>query len=259
MNILEVKNLNKKYDGVEIIKNLSFSVKKGETLVILGPSGSGKSTLLRCINKLEKIDGGNIIINGEQMIKEYKNGKVVYSDKETLNKINMYTGMVFQDFNLFPHLTAKENITKALIKVLKKDKNEAENEAYKLLEKMGLKEKANAYPCNLSGGQKQRVSIARCLAIEPKLICMDEPTSSLDSELIGEVLNVMKELAKERRTMVIVTHEIKFAEEIADRVIFMDNGEIIEEGRPDEVIKRPKEKRTKEFLKRYINIDEEGI
>lgn len=253
MKVLEVENLNKKYKDIEVIKDVSFSVNEGETLVILGPSGSGKSTMLRCINNLEKIDGGNIIINNKKMIKEYKNSKPIYNTKEILNKINLYTGMVFQDFNLFPHLTVKENITIAITKVLKKDKNKANGVANTLLEKMDLKEKADEYPCNLSGGQKQRVSIARCLAIEPKIICMDEPTSSLDPELVGEVLKVIKNLVIEKKTMVIVTHEIKFAEEIADRIIFMDNGKIIEQGKPEDVIRKPKEKRTKEFLKRYID------
>ena len=254
MDILEVKGLNKKYKDVEVIKDVSFSVKEGETLVIIGPSGSGKSTLLRCINNLEKIDGGNVVIAGNEMIKEYKNSKPIYNDKEILNKINLYTGMVFQDFNLFPHLTVRKNITKALTSVLKKDKDEANAICDSLLKKMDLSEKAEAYPCNLSGGQKQRVSIARCLAINPKINCMDEPTSALDPELVGEVLKVIKNLANEKRTMLIVTHEIKFAEEVADRVIFMDEGRIIEEGKPEDVIKNPKEKRTREFLKRYINV-----
>lgn len=259
MNILEVKNLSKKYKNVEVIKDISFNVKEGETLVILGASGSGKSTLLRCINNLEKINSGNIIINGEKMIKEYKNSIPIYNDKEVLNKINLDTGMVFQDFNLFPHLSVRENITEALIYVLKKEKKEADKIANELLEKMDLINKADFYPCNLSGGQKQRVSIARCLAINPKIICMDEPTSALDPELIGEVLKVIKKLAREKRTMVIVTHEIKFAEEVADRIIFMDNGKIVEEGTPNEVIRNPKEKRTRDFLKRYIDVDYKNI
>lgn len=255
MNVLEVKNLNKKFDNIEVIKDVSFSVKEGETLVILGPSGSGKSTLLRCVNNLEKIDGGNIIVNEKEMIKEYKNDKPVYNSKEILNKINLDTGMVFQDFNLFPHLSVKENITISLINVFKMSKIEADKKADEVLEKMDLKEKANYYPCDLSGGQKQRVSIARVLAINPKIICMDEPTSALDPELVGEVLKTIKALAKEKRTMIIVTHEIKFAEEVADRVIFMDDGIIVEDGKPEDVIKRPKKQRTKEFLKRYINLE----
>ena len=256
MNVLEVKNLNKKFENVEVIKDVSFSVKEGETLVILGPSGSGKSTLLRCINNLEKIDSGNIIINKNEMIKEYKNNKPVYNNKEILNKINLETGMVFQDFNLFPHLSVKENITTSLINVFKIPKDEADKKANEVLEKMDLKEKENCYPCDLSGGQKQRVSIARVLAINPKIICMDEPTSALDPELVGEVLKTIKNLAKENRTMIIVTHEIKFAEEVADRVIFMDGGIIVEEGKPEVVIKNPQKQRTKEFLKRYIKLEE---
>ena len=185
MSILEVKNVSKKYDNFTIIKDVSLKVDEGETLVILGPSGSGKSTLLRCINNLEKINSGNITINGNSLIKEYKSDKPIYNDKEVLKKINLCTGVVFQDFNLFPHLSVKENITESLIYVLKKSKDEAEKIAIELLKKMGLEDKINNYPCNLSGGQKQRVSIARCLAINPKIICMDEPTSALDPELVG--------------------------------------------------------------------------
>lgn len=259
MKVLEVKNLSKKFENVDVIKDVSFSVKEGETLVILGPSGSGKSTLLRCVNNLEKVDGGNIIINKKEMIKEYKNNKPIYNNKEILNQINIDTGMVFQDFNLFPHLSVKENITISLINVFKMSKADADKRAEEVLDKMDLKEKENCYPCDLSGGQKQRVSIARVLAINPKIICMDEPTSALDPELVGEVLKTIKALAKEKRTMIIVTHEIKFAEEVADRVIFMDGGIIVEEGKPEEVIKKPKKQRTKEFLKRYINLEENGM
>ena len=230
MKVIEVKNLSKKYKNLEVIKDISFSIEEGETLVILGASGSGKSTILRCINNLEKIDKGNIIINGRSMIKEEKKGKIIYNDKEILNKINLDIGMVFQDFNLFPHLSVKENIMLAPIEVLKKNREEAEKIAIELLKKMDLLDKKDEYPCSLSGGQKQRVSIARCLAIDPKIICMDEPTSSLDPELVGEVLKVIKKLAKEKRTMIIVTHEIKLAEEVADRIIFMDSGKIVEEG-----------------------------
>ncbi len=255
MNILEVKNLSKKYENNVVIKDISFEVKEGETLVILGASGSGKSTLLRCINNLEKVSGGNIIINGKEMIKEYKNNMPVYNSKEVLKQINLETGMIFQDFNLFPHLSVKQNITEALIHVLKKKDEEAQKIAEELLEQMNLIDKKDYYPCNLSGGQKQRVSIARCLAINPKIICMDEPTSALDPELVGEVLKVIKKLSKEKRTMIIVTHEIKFAEEVADRIIFMDSGKIVEQGKPNELIRNPQKKRTKEFLKRYINFE----
>ena len=259
MSVVKIDKLYKSFGDTKVIDDVSFEVNEGETLVILGPSGSGKSTLLRCINNLEKIDSGNIIINEKAMIKEYKNGKAIYNSKDILNKINLDTGMVFQDFNLFPHLSVKENITESLIYVLKMEKEEAEKKAYELLEKMDLKEKADSYPCDLSGGQKQRVSIARCLAIEPKLICMDEPTSALDPELVGEVLKTIKQLSREKRTMIIVTHEIKFAEEVADRVIFMDGGKIVEEGKLDDVIKRPQKPRTKEFLKRYIKLGDDDL
>lgn len=251
MAILEVQNLVKKYKDIEVLKGVSLKVEKGETLVIIGASGSGKSTILRCINQLEKIDGGNIKIDDDFMVKEYKKGKAIYQDKEILKKMNLKCGMVFQNFNLFPHMTILQNVTESMIYVLGKSKEEAEKEAKKILEKMGLQDKVNSYPCDLSGGQQQRVSIARTLAINPEILFMDEPTSALDPELIGEVLKVIKKLAEDKRTMVIVTHEIQFAKEIADRVIFMDNGTIVEEGLPEDVIDRPKMERTKSFLKRF--------
>ena len=251
MAILEVQNLVKKYKDIEVVKGVSLKVEKGETLVIIGASGSGKSTILRCINQLEKIDGGNIKIDDDFMVKEYKKGKAIYQDKEILKKMNLKCGMVFQNFNLFPHMTILQNVTESMIYVLGKSKEEAEKEAKKILEKMGLQDKVNSYPCDLSGGQQQRVSIARTLAINPEILFMDEPTSALDPELIGEVLKVIKKLAEDKRTMVIVTHEIQFAKEIAARVISMDNGTIVEEGLPEDVIDRPKMERTKSFLKRF--------
>ena len=251
MAILEVQNLVKKYKDIEVVKGVSLKVEKGETLVIIGASGSGKSTILRCINQLEKIDGGNIKIDDDFMVKEYKKGKAIYQDKEILKKMNLKCGMVFQNFNLFPHMTILQNVTESMIYVLGKSKEEAEKEAKKILEKMGLQDKVNSYPCDLSGGQQQRASIARTLAINPEILFMDEPTSALDPELIGEVLKVIKKLAEDKRTMVIVTHEIQFAKEIADRIIFMDNGTIVEEGLPEDVIDRPKMERTKSFLKRF--------
>lgn len=251
--ILKVENLVKKYNDSYAVKNVSFTVNKGEVLVIIGASGSGKSTILRCINQLEKIDGGNVTINEDSMVKEMKNGKVIYNTKDILNKMNLECGMVFQNFNLFPHLSVLQNVTEAMVHVLKLDYKEAENKALKILENMGLKGKERKYPCNLSGGEQQRASIARTLAIAPQIIFMDEPTSALDPELVGEVLKVVKKLASQNRTMVIVTHEIQFAKEIADRVIFMCDGKIIEEGIPKDVIDNPKKKRTKEFLKRYSN------
>ena len=250
--IVKVENLVKKYKDNLAVNDVSFTVNEGEVLAIIGSSGSGKSTVLRCMNQLEKIDGGNIKIDEDEMIKEYKNGKPVYNDKETLNKMNLECGMVFQNFNLFPHKSILENVTEAMLVVLKMDKKEAEEKAIRLLDKMGIKDKKDAYPCNLSGGQQQRVSIARALAIEPEILFMDEPTSALDPELIGEVLKVIKKLAEEKKTMVIVTHEIQFASQVADRIIFMDKGSIIEMGTPKEVIENPKEERTKQFLKRYL-------
>lgn len=252
MEIVKVENLIKNYKKTRAVNNISFSVNEGETLAIIGSSGSGKSTALRCISQLEKINGGNIKIDEDYMVKEYKNDKAIYSSKEILKCMNLKCGMVFQNFNLFPHKTILQNVTEAMIVVLKKRKEEAEEEALKLLDKMGIKDKKDSYPCDLSGGQQQRASIARALAINPEILLMDEPTSALDPELTGEVLKVIKELAKEKKTMVIVTHEIKFAKEVADRIIFMDKGQIVEEGTPKEILENPKEERTKQFLKRFL-------
>lgn len=250
--IVKVDNLVKKYKDNMAVKNVSFTVNEGEVLVIIGSSGSGKSTILRCMNQLEKIDGGNIKIDEDEMVKEYKNGKPIYNNKEILKKMNLKCGMIFQNFNLFPHKSIIENITEAMTTVLKLDKKEAKIKSIKLLKKMGIEDKKDAYPCNLSGGQQQRVSIARALAMEPEILFMDEPTSALDPELISEVLKVIKKLADEKKTMVIVTHEIQFASQVADRIIFMDKGAIIETGTPKEVIENPKEERTKQFLQRYL-------
>lgn len=241
--ILKVENLCKNFNKEKVLKNISFSLNEGETLCIIGPSGSGKSTLLRCINNLESIDKGKIIIDDNYLINNRK------KLKKKMKNNNINTTMVFQDFNLFPHMNVKENITFAQEKSLKRGKKEAEEIAIKMLKKIGLEEKQNNYPCNLSGGQKQRVAIARCLAMNSKLLCMDEPTSALDPELVGEVLKVIKELSKENKTMLVVTHEIAFAREIADNIIFMDKGNIIESGK--DVIDNPINKRTKDFLKRF--------
>ena len=240
--ILKVENLYKSYNKEEILKDISFSLNEGETLCIIGPSGSGKSTLLRCINNLESIDKGKIAIDNNYLINKDKK-----FNKKTVKNIN--TTIVFQDFNLFPHMSVKENITFAQEKSLKRGKKEAEEIAIKMLKKIGLEEKKNFYPCNLSEGQKQRVAIARCLAMNSKILCMDEPTSALDPELVGEVLKVIKELSNENKTMVIVTHEIAFAREVADKIIFMDNGKIIESGK--DVIDNPINERTKSFLERF--------
>ena len=204
--IVKVENLIKKYKETTAVNNISFTVNKGEVLVIIGSSGSGKSTVLRCMNQLEEINGGNIKIDNYEMIKEYKNGKPVYNNKDILKQMNLKCGFVFQNFNLFPHKTILENVTEAMKIVLKMDESTSEEKAIKLLEKMGIENKKDEYPCNLSGGQKQRASIARALAIEPEILFMDEPTSALDPELTGEVLKVIKKLADEKTTMVIVTH-----------------------------------------------------
>ena len=250
--IVKVENLVKKYKDNMAVKNVSFTVNEGEVLAIIGSSGSGKSTVLRCMNQLEKIDGGNIKIDEDEMIKEYKNGKPMYNDKETLKKMNLKCGMVFQNFNLFPHKSIIENVTEAMITVLKMDKKEAGEKAEKLLDKMGIKDKKDAFPCNLSGGQQQRVSIARALAIEPEILFMDEPTSALDPEMVGDVLNIMKELADEGLTMIVVTHEMEFAKDVSTRVVFMDQGVIAEEGTPEQIFEHPQEERTRTFLKRYL-------
>ncbi len=253
MAILEVRNLSKSFDKLEVLKDISFDVEKGEVVAIIGPSGSGKSTLLRCINQLEKASGGSVKVCGLDLIECYKNGKPIYSPADVLREIRLKIGLVFQNFNLFPHMSVLKNITEAPMCVLKKSKQEAEETATVLLEKMGLAAKAGAYPCELSGGQQQRVSIARALALNPEVLFFDEPTSALDPELTGEILKVIKELAKEKMTMVIVTHEMAFARDVADHVIFMDGGVIVEEGTPEQVFGDTQNERTKQFLQRYNN------
>jgi len=245
--IIEVNHLEKSYGEHLVLKDISFNVKEGEVLSIIGPSGSGKSTLLRAINQLESIEGGEVIICGDTLC---NNEKITLTNEEK-RKIQLHNGLVFQDFNLFPHMSILQNITEALIYVLKKDKKEATEIALELLDKMGLKDRAKSYPSQLSGGQKQRVSIARALALKPNVLWFDEPTSALDPELTGEILKVIKDLAKEKMTMVVVTHEMAFAKEISDRVIFMDEGIIAERGTPTEVFENPKNPRTKQFLQRF--------
>ena len=251
MAILEVTNLSKSFGELGVLKDISFTVEQGEVVSIIGPSGSGKSTLLRCINQFEKADDGRISICGLDMLVKDKNGKTIYAPKKILQEIRLKIGLVFQSFNLFPHMTVLQNIIEAPVHVLKQDKNQATEKAMELLAKMGLSDKAKEYPCNLSGGQQQRVSIARALALNPDVLFFDEPTSALDPELTGEILKVIKELAAEKMTMVIVTHEMQFAKEISDRVIFMDGGYIIENGTPDEVFENSENERTKQFLERY--------
>jgi len=252
--VLEVKNLSKSFDELEVLKDISFNVEKGEVVAVIGPSGSGKSTMLRCINQLERIGGGNVSVCGKSLVKEYNNGKPVYVSSAELREIRLKIGLVFQNFNLFPHMNVLQNITEAPRCVLKKSKEDTEKTAMALLSKMGLESKAKAYPCELSGGQQQRVSIARALALNPEILFFDEPTSALDPELTGEILKVIKELAKEKMTMVIVTHEMAFAREVADRVIFMDKGVIVEEGTPEDVFVNSQNERTKQFLRSYDSI-----
>ena len=247
MAIISVQKIKKSFsDGVQVLTGISFEVEQGEVLGIIGPSGSGKSTMLRCIAQLETIDDGTISVCGEPIV---KNG--VYADKKTLRKIGLNLGFVFQNFNLFPHLSVLQNITDAQIHVLKIPRSEAEETARKLLAQVGLSEKENAYPCELSGGQQQRVSIARSLALKPKVLLFDEPTSALDPELTGEILAVIRQLASEKMTMIVVTHEMAFARDISDKIIFMADGVIVEEGEPKSLISNPQTERLQEFLKRF--------
>lgn len=245
--IIKVENLKKTFnDNLEILKGISFSVQKGEVLSIIGPSGSGKSTLLRCISQLEDVTDGTITICGKKLV---ENG--VYVDKKLKHEIILKSGLVFQNFNLFPHYSVLKNVTEPQIQVLKRPKDEAEQIAMELLKRMGLAEKAQNYPCELSGGQQQRVSIARALALKPEVLLFDEPTSALDPELTGEILAVIKELASEKMTMVVVTHEMAFARDISTEIIFMDGGVIVEQGEPNQVINNPKTERMKAFLSRF--------
>ena len=251
MTMLEVKNLSKSFDKLCVLKDINFTVDKGEVVAVIGPSGSGKSTLLRCINQLEKAGGGEINVCGINMMHTSDKGRAVFADAKTLREIRLKTGLVFQNFNLFPHMTVLRNITEAPTVVLKKSKADANQRAMELLKKMGLEAKADAYPSELSGGQQQRVSIARALALDPEILFFDEPTSALDPELTGEILKVIKELANDGMTMVIVTHEMAFAHDVADKVIFMEDGVIVEEGSPDHLFGDNASDRVKQFLARF--------
>jgi polar amino acid transport system ATP-binding protein len=260
MAILEVRNIEKHFGRTNVLKDVSFSMEEGNALAIIGSSGSGKTTLLRCLNFLERPDSGQIIVNGETLFDASKEGK----DKDAeLRKKRLHFGMVFQQFNLFPQYTALENVTLAerllaqATPEFKKDKKailaRIDEHGKELLDRMGLAERMNHYPHQLSGGQQQRVAIARALALKPDILCFDEPTSALDPELTGEVLKVIRSLAQQNTTMIIVTHEMAFARDVADQVIFMDGGVIVEQGDPHEVIDHPKEERTRQFLTRYAN------
>ena len=240
MSMIEVKGLKKSFGDLEVLKGIDQNIEKGEVLCIIGPSGSGKSTMLRCINRLEEPTAGEIWIDGEMI-----------TDKN-IDSMRTKMGMVFQQFNLFPHMSVLENLTCGPVNVKKEDEKTAEERAMKLLERVGLAEKAGQYPRNLSGGQQQRVAIARALTMEPEVMLFDEPTSALDPEMVGEVLDVMKSLAAEGMTMIVVTHEMGFAREVADKVIFMDGGYIVEQGTPAEVLNNPQMDRTKDFLSKVL-------
>jgi polar amino acid transport system ATP-binding protein len=250
--MVSAQNLHKSFGAVHVLNGVDLEVGSGEVMVIIGPSGSGKTTFLRCINHLEKINSGRLAVDGELVGYRERSGKLYeLRDSEVCRK-RAEIGMVFQHFNLFPHKTALENIIEAPVKVKKVPKAQAEREAAELLAKVGLGEMGNRYPSQLSGGQKQRVAIARALAMQPKLMLFDEPTSALDPELVGEVLEVMKQLARDGMTMVVVTHEIGFAREVGDKLVFMDGGVVVEAGHPRDVITNPQHERTKEFLSKVL-------
>ncbi len=240
-NKVEVRQLKKFFGDNEVLKSIDLDVKEGEVVCIIGPSGSGKSTLLRCLNRLEEIQAGSVVINGKKI-----------SEAKDIDKIRQTIGMVFQHFNLFPHLSVRENITLAPVKLGKLSKAEADETAKRLLDQVGLADKLDAYPASLSGGQKQRVAIARALAMNPEIMLFDEPTSALDPEMVGEVLKVMKDLTKQGMTMVVVTHEMGFASEVADRVVLMDGGYVVEVNTPDLLFNNPQEERSKDFLNKIL-------
>lgn len=241
--MIQVSNLQKNFNKLHVLKGIDIDIEQGEVVVVIGPSGSGKSTFLRCLNLLEEPTGGEVIFEGTS----------ITDKKKDINKLREKMGMVFQQFNLFPHMTVLENITLAPKKVKKLSKEAAEEIAFTLLKRIGLEDKANAYPNQLSGGQKQRIAIARALAMSPDVMLFDEPTSALDPEMVGEVLDVMKKLAAEGMTMVVVTHEMGFAKEVGSRVLFMDEGRIVEEGKPEEIFSNPKNARTQDFLGKVLN------
>jgi polar amino acid transport system ATP-binding protein len=249
--ILQMDNIQKSFGDLTVLRDISFSVDSGEVVSIIGPSGSGKSTLLRCATFLETIDSGRIQYLDRQAAATDASGKAVYLPSKELKKVKSCFGLVFQQFNLFPHYSVLKNVMDAPVHVQKRNKAEVREEAMELLQKMGLDQKADAYPCQLSGGQQQRVAIARALAMKPQILFFDEPTSALDPELTGEVLKVIRQLAEEKMTMVIVTHEMSFARAVSNRVIFMDGGVIVEQGDPEAVFGNPQQERTRQFLHNY--------
>ena len=244
--VICVSNLSKSFGGLPVLRDISFAVRRGEVVSVIGPSGSGKSTLLRCVTGLETADGGTIQVDGEDLVRDGR-----HAGRAAQRRIGLKLGLVFQNFNLFPHFSVLRNLTEAQIHVLKRPRAEAERRARELLAKMGLPDKERAYPFELSGGQQQRVSIARAMALDPEVLFFDEPTSALDPELTGEILAVIRALVRERMTMVIVTHEMAFARDVADRVVFMDGGVIVESGPAAEVIGAPRNERTRAFLSRF--------
>jgi polar amino acid transport system ATP-binding protein len=250
--VMRAEDVHKRFGRLEVLKGVSIDIHKGETVCIIGPSGSGKTTFIRCINHLEKIDGGRITVNGHLIGYRERNGKLAEDSERSIAKQRMQIGMVFQRFNLFPHKTALENVIEAPVHVLGVPEKQAEEDGVKLLSRVGLAEKCDTYPGKLSGGQQQRVAIARALAMKPALMLFDEPTSALDPEVIGEVLAVMEELAHDGMTMIVVTHEMGFAREAADRVVMMDDGCIIEDGTPEHFFQAPEQERTKQFLSKIL-------
>ena len=250
--MIKVENVYKSFGSLQVLKGISLEVDQGEVVCIIGPSGSGKSTLLRCLNHLERITSGRVYIEDEMIDERTEGRDQLKISQKRISEICIELGMVFQRFNLFPHMTVLQNIMEAPVTVKKIPKHEAEIYAIELLKKVGLADKRDEYPSRLSGGQQQRVAIARALAMKPKIMLFDEPTSALDPELVGEVLEVMKDLAKEGMTMLVVTHEMGFAREVGDRVLFMDNGEIKEEGKPEEIFSNPKNERTRAFLQKVL-------
>jgi polar amino acid transport system ATP-binding protein len=250
MPVLSISHLKKSFDGKEVLSDISLAVNQGEVVVIIGPSGSGKSTLLRCATLLETMDYGDLSYNGVSAMDSAPGRPCVYKPEAELRKLKSNFGLVFQDFNLFPHFTVMQNLCDAPVHVQKRDPEEVEKQALSLLAKVGLSDRSGAYPGQLSGGQKQRVAIARALCMNPKMLFFDEPTSALDPEITAGILRVMRQLAAEHMTMVVVTHEIDFARRVADRVIFMDGGVIVEEGKPEDVIDHPGNARTQEFLRK---------